>query len=736
MVRAVEREELAVATGGALGVAGHERDRREVVVPRGEVGTERDDALVGRPRAAPVLLPVADGPEAGVPLEVARRERDDPLELGAGVAQRGVAEVERAERERARPRARVAADEALERGLGALEVRGRLLGLGERPRSPERERVGGDGLAGVAHRESRLARRQRQPRERDVDVGRIAVEGLGPLGGGLGARDPGRVARRLVLGQERLAQPRVRRDVGRVLADGLLEQVDGAVQVLGVPVPLEVADAGQEEPLGLGVVGRVRDAGGRAEPEHVGDRGERAAAELALVGGRDRDRARGQRPGPLAGRREVEDERDLPAFADEPAGQREVDAQDLAGRPRARHAERQDVRDRGDPEVAAGRGHLGDAAGERLGEPLGERLVVGRVRARRRGEDGEVDVVGEAGRGVGLAGPERGANGADGHDGGEAGPRGALAEPAAERGEPEGAPVRRRPARTGATGGLDGREHAAERVGQRRGVGVAGAGVLGQAPGDDGVERRRDVGDRARRRRVLVEHGVEDGRVVGRRERAPARQHLVEHDPERPHVGPRVGVTARLLGRPVLGGARRVTGPGQRDAGDPGDPEVEDLGRPVGAQEHVGRLEVAVDDPPRVRGRHPRRDPSCDADGRLGAQRPTLEPGRQRLAVVARQRDVGPPVRGLAHLVDRAHVRVVDGPRGPGLLEQPPRGDLVARPRGRQQLQRDRPAEPLVLGAVHDPHPTAPQLAEEPVPTDPLRKVGGGRDVGSQTVHV
>ena len=73
-------------------------------------------------------------------------------------------------------------------------------------------------------------------------------------------------------------------------------------------------------------------------------------------------------------------------------------------------------------------------------------------------------------------------------------------------------------------------------------------------------------------------------------------------------------------------------------------------------------------------------------------------------------------VRGAVVLpepVDRDDVRVVQlGGRLRLPLEPPPLG-RVAEDRGRQQLDRDPPAERHLLGLVHDAHPAAPDLAEQ-----------------------
>ncbi len=92
----------------------------------------------------------------------------------------------------------------------------------------------------------------------------------------------------------------------------------------------------------------------------------------------------------------------------------------------------------------------------------------------------------------------------------------------------------------------------------------------------------------------------------------PSCQAFIEHDPDRVHVEGGVGIQSRgdLLGRHVERRAHDAAGLGEllgvAFLVELGDPEIEDLWRartPVLAlaEEDVVRLEVAVDDPLRVR---------------------------------------------------------------------------------------------------------------------------------------
>jgi hypothetical protein len=71
---------------------------------------------------------------------------------------------------------------------------------------------------------------------------------------------------------------------------------------------------------------------------------------------------------------------------------------------------------------------------------------------------------------------------------------------------------------------------------------------------------------------------------------------------------------------------------------------------------------------------------------------------------------------GLAGLVDRDDVRVIDRRRRPGLGDEPaPERRVCGQCRG-EDLQGHQPAQPLVAGTEHQPHPAHPDLGLQPVP--------------------
>src|SRR5579872_1164347 len=112
------------------------------------------------------------------------------------------------------------------------------------------------------------------------------------------------------------------------------------------------------------------------------------------------------------------------------------------------------------------------------------------------------------------------------------------------------------------------------------------------------IEVRQEL---ARRSWVLVQLGAQHRVGAAGRDGQVPRDHLVEHRSDRVDVGPRVASAApHLLGRHVIG---RADGGREAEPGEPpgrfvhGDAEVEELDRPVLADDDVVGLEVAVDDP-------------------------------------------------------------------------------------------------------------------------------------------
>jgi hypothetical protein len=114
------------------------------------------------------------------------------------------------------------------------------------------------------------------------------------------------------------------------------------------------------------------------------------------------------------------------------------------------------------------------------------------------------------------------------------------------------------------------------------------------------IERRGQPAiERARRRRVVPDDLVDDGKVVVAVERALVRQQLVQHDPHREQVCAGIDLLPlHLLGRHVFQGADHAALRARGLAGvlDARDPEVGELDPPARLDQQVGRLDVTVHD--------------------------------------------------------------------------------------------------------------------------------------------
>ena len=178
------------------------------------------------------------------------------------------------------------------------------------------------------------------------------------------------------------------------------------------------------------------------------------------------------------------------------------------------------------------------------------------------------------------------------------------------------------------------------------------------------MSRRRSFGSRSRQRssrrrtrpgclggqrRPLRLAGQDRGEHVAHRlalEELAAGQHLEEHDPEGPDVGPPVDrLAAGLLRRHVGGGAedeagrgagvgerrglRQVGRRGARALPRLGEAEVENRGLAVGSELDVRRLEVAVDDALLVGLFERLGDLPRDRDGLVDGNRPALQALRE-----------------------------------------------------------------------------------------------------------
>ena len=190
----------------------------------------------------------------------------------------------------------------------------------------------------------------------------------------------------------------------------------------------------------------------------------------------------------------------------------------------------------------------------------------------------------------------------------------------------------------------------------------------------------------------------------------------MEQTAERVDVGAAVDrLAVDLLGGEV-GGRAHGSALARRDAllvESPGQPEVGEIDMLVRVEQHIGGLDVAMDEAARVRRIQSVRDLAADGE-RAGRLERALR-AEQRAQVGSldvAHRQVEAPV-DVARVVDRHHVRVLERHCELRLAREARTEALIQRELGRHQLQRDRPFQPQVVGAVDDAHPaTADQLVD------------------------
>ncbi len=258
----------------------------------------------------------------------------------------------------------------------------------------------------------------------------------------------------------------------------------------------------------------------------------------------------------------------------------------------------------------------------------------------------------------------------------------------------------------------DGRPHAGHPVARadvqtvelrqhRRAVERSPVGLLREHAGDEILQRGRSRGSQLSQPRGRLEQDLGEHRQrVVPLERQPPREAAEHHAPQSVDVGPGVDVPerARLLGRHVPGRPEHAPGPGhvRLDGGEARDAEVDDLGlvHLAAHEQHVARLDVAVDHARRVGRGQGRGDAAREGQRLVDRQRRPGEAGRERLALEPLHREVRLPSRGGAegHEADDARVpdlrqkarlprepleRAAHGPFGPLRVEDLEGHDLV-----------------------------------------------------------
>jgi hypothetical protein len=253
--------------------------------------------------------------------------------------------------------------------------------------------------------------------------------------------------------------------------------------------------------------------------------------------------------------------------------------------------------------------------------------------------------------------------------------------------------------------------------------------ILRQRTGDHGVEARGRAGH-ARGR--IVEVGLDRRDLAVAVERHRARQRVVEDAAERVDVGARVDrLAADLLRRDVVERADEHPDLGQRGVrgGALREPEVgqvDVLDAALGRDQDVAGLDVAVHEPATVRGV----ERGGDLTGDLDRTR-RLEPlaRDQRAEVGPRHeahRDVQQAV-GLAGLVDRDDVRVVDQRGEPRLAREALAERGIGPVLGRDQLECHRAPERHLRREVDGAHPALARDALDSVPGELDARLDGVR---------
>ena len=214
--------------------------------------------------------------------------------------------------------------------------------------------------------------------------------------------------------------------------------------------------------------------------------------------------------------------------------------------------------------------------------------------------------------------------------------------------------------------------------------------------------------------------------------RQAAGQHFVAHRAQRVDVAARVGIArlpGQLLRAHVRQGAHDLPGLGHVGGGvalQAGDAEVQDLRLAALVDQHVRRLQVAVDDAALVgelrRARQLRQQADARAQVGLGLGQVLAQVG------AADQLQREPRRRHPAHQVLARGVQ----PHDPGMLELAEDLDLameaLQRParHAAHHLERHVARRMRFAGQVDPAHPALAQQAEDAVRPDGLGQAGGG----------
>ncbi len=194
------------------------------------------------------------------------------------------------------------------------------------------------------------------------------------------------------------------------------------------------------------------------------------------------------------------------------------------------------------------------------------------------------------------------------------------------------------------------------------------------------------------------------------------------------------GLAAGLLGRHVLRRAGDDAGLGQtRVVGGAGEAEVDELDAlDAVLQQDVRRLDVAVDQPDRVRRLEPPGRLHADPDDLLDGQRAgPVDPVLERLAGDVLHDEVRQPARGVDG-VDGDDVVVTDRRGGLALAGEPAAGRGARGQLGGEDLDRHEPIQRRVERLEDHTHPAAADDVDDLIRADPAEMggvVGGSEEV-------
>jgi hypothetical protein len=275
--------------------------------------------------------------------------------------------------------------------------------------------------------------------------------------------------------------------------------------------------------------------------------------------------------------------------------------------------------------------------------------------------------------------------------------------------------------------GIGGREPGRgvrEGDGEGAGVGEAARGLRLAGP----LQDRDEDAELGRHLQVALDPGQQGGqrRVGGKRDGAGYGLHQDQR--QRVDVGAGVDDAPHLLGGGVAGGAEHGPG-GLRPAGlgqRPGQAEVGQPGGAVLVEEEVGRLHVAVDEPPGVGVVEAGGDLAADGGG-LGRGQ-SVAPVEEAPEAAALEEFEDHEWRLVfAPVVDSDDVGVVQGRRHLRLGAEAAEEPGVVGQGGVKDLDGHLPLEPHVPGRVDAPAGPRPQGGNETVPT--------GQDTAGQIGH-